>query len=100
MEIVLSTFPSREAASEAARTLVSERLAACANIAEVSSIYAWRGKIEEGPEFLCVFKTAPDKCGALERRIAELHPYEVPEIARIGASFNGPYSRWLAESTS
>lgn len=99
MEMVVSTFPSREAASEAARTLVSERLAACANIAEISSVYTWRGKLEEGPEFLCVFKTAPGNLADLERRIAELHPYEVPEIARVPASFNGPYSRWLSEST-
>lgn len=99
MDMIISTFPSRESATGAARALVSERLAACANIAEVASVYSWEGKMEEGPEFLCVFKTPPRNRAALERRLAELHPYEVPEIARVPASENGPYSRWLSEST-
>lgn len=79
--------------------MVSERLAACANIAEISSVYSWKGKIEEGGEFLCLLKTPPRNRAALERRLAEIHPYEVPEIACVAASSSGPYARWLSEST-
>lgn len=99
MDVVFSTFPSRESATGAARLLVSERLAACANIAEISSVYSWKGKIEEGGEFLCLLKTPPRNRAALERRLAEIHPYEVPEIACVAASSSGPYARWLSEST-
>lgn len=99
MEVVFSTFPSRESASEAARKVVSERLAGCASIAEVASVYSWEGRMEEGPEFLCIFKTPPRNLAALERRLAELHPYDVPEIAHMPASESGPYSRWLSDCT-
>lgn len=99
MDVVFSTFPSRQSALEASRALVSERLAACANIAEISSVYSWRGKMEEDGEFLCLFKTPARNRAALERRLAELHPYEVPEIARIEASASGPYSEWVSDST-
>lgn len=99
MDMVFSTFPSRESATEASRTLVLERLAACANIAEVKSIYSWKGKLEEDGEFLCVLKTTSNNRAALEQRLAVLHPYEVPEIAHIEASVSGPYAQWLSDST-
>ena len=99
MEIVLSTFPSRESATEAARALVSERLAACVNIIEASSVYIWEEKMHEDQEFLCIFKTAADKCLALEDRIQSLNPNEVPEIARMSALFKDPYRSWVYANT-
>lgn len=46
--VVLTTTPSEEEARKIARTLVSERLAACVNIIpKVESIYRWQDKVEE-----------------------------------------------------
>ena len=46
MIIVLTTYPDREKAEEAARMLVGKKLAACVNIIKIEkSIYRWKGKI-------------------------------------------------------
>lgn len=79
--VVTSTFPDRDTAARIAEQLVTERLAACANIAaEVQSIYRWQGKIENAQETLVFFKTTEAAFRDFEARLKSLHPYEVPEI--------------------
>jgi len=51
------TAPDRTTARKIARTIVERRLAACANLWPVESIYRWRGHREETGEFVIVFKT-------------------------------------------
>ena len=76
---LLTAAPGTEEAKRIARTLVSERLAACANIIpEVSSIYWWEGEVQDEQEAMLIIKTTQDKVDALEARIDELHPYDVP----------------------
>ena len=98
--IVLSTFADADTARAAARTLVGERLAACANIVpQVESIYRWQGKIESGAEVLVIFKTTIGRYQQFEQRLRALHPYEVPEIVAIRA-FAGSldYLNWVVEN--
>lgn len=85
-----------------AHALVEERLAACVNIVgPVRSIYRWRGAIEEASEYMLVIKAPARHVHLLERRVGELHSYEVPEILTVSlASGSKPYLAWLAESTS
>jgi periplasmic divalent cation tolerance protein len=99
--VVLCTFPSAEKAAEIARILVEERLAACVNLAPpVRSIYAWRGKVEDEQETLAIMKTTAARFEALAKRIAQLHPYEVPEVIALPISDgHAPYLAWLTEST-
>ena len=83
------------------RTLVEERLAACVNIVpRLRSIYAWRGKVEDEAEVLCLVKTRPELWEALRARIGALHPYEVPEIVALRADqVSPPYLAWLRGET-
>src|SRR5258708_4783981 len=82
--VVLTTWPDVEKARAAARTLVEESLAACANIVPgVESIYRWEGKLETSAEVLMVVKTTRARYPALQARITELHSYEVPEIIAL-----------------
>lgn len=98
---VVSTYPDRPAALRAARDAVGAGLAACVNLADISSVYRWNGRIEEGSECLALFKTTLPAREALKGRIAATHPYDVPEIAELSVgSVNAPYLEWLAESTS
>ena len=99
--VVLSTFPDAETAARIARVLVDERLAACANlVAAVRSIYRWQGAIQDDAESLAIIKTTTDRYPALAARIAELHPYEVPEIIALPlAGGHPPYLAWLAGQT-
>ena len=78
---IYATFASKEEAARIARTLVDERLVACANIlAPCRSIYRWQGKIEEADEVPTILKTSEASADALIARLAELHRYEVPAI--------------------
>lgn len=77
---VSTTLTDKNSAKKIAKTLVQERLAACANIFRIESIYWWKEKIEEGEEYELVFKTKRCLYPELEERIRDLHPYEVPSI--------------------
>jgi periplasmic divalent cation tolerance protein len=44
-----------------------------------------------------VIKTAPAHLAALEARVRELHPYELPEFLVLSASGSKAYLDWIAE---
>jgi periplasmic divalent cation tolerance protein len=46
-----------------------------------------------------LFKTAPAQVAALEKFIADQHPYQVPEIVSWIASAAAPYAQWVATET-
>jgi periplasmic divalent cation tolerance protein len=102
LRLVFTTASSEEQAAAVARTLVSEQLAACVNIVgPMRSIYRWRDAIEDEREYLLIIKTRATLYIKVEKRIRELHNYEVPEV--ISASIDRgspPYIKWLLESTS
>ncbi len=98
--IVLSTFPSEELAKKVAQGLLERKLCACVNIMKVSSMYSWKGKIEDEQEFLCIFKTTSIKLRKLKEEIGKVHPYEVPEIVELEMkSASSNYLSWLVDAT-
>jgi periplasmic divalent cation tolerance protein len=101
VKVVLSTAPA-EAARNLASKLVEERLAACVNILPgVVSVYRWEGRIETSDEVLLVAKTSDAAAGALVARLAEIHPYSVPEIVALDAARVHPkYLEWVDSETS
>lgn len=81
MIIVLSTYPDRKTAGEAAEMLVEKELAACASIIKTEqSVYRWKGKLEKTPEYLLIIKTTQKAYQQLETEIRKTHPHKVPEI--------------------
>ena len=99
--IIVSTFPSKQSVTSIANKLVKRRLAACVNITMISSIYTWKGKIENHNEYLALFKTTKKNQSVLKKELKKLHPYDVPEIAEINVeSINQPYMKWLVDSTN
>jgi len=99
---VLITAPNEDEAASIARALVGERLAACANIIRgVRSIYRWEGEVQDDPEVLMVIKTRRELFEKLEKRVLELHTYDVPEVIALDiAEGSGPYLAWLRQSTT
>ena len=70
------------------------------SLSAVTSIYTWKDELQNDAETLAVIKTTADRFAALEARIVELHPYEVPEVIALPiASGHAPYLAWLAENT-
>jgi periplasmic divalent cation tolerance protein len=99
--VVFVMAGSANEAEQIARVLVNEQLAACANIiAPVHSIYRWHGAVEEAREHWIIIKTRKQLYPAVERRVRELHSYEVPEILAIAPSAGSTaYLAWILDST-
>ena len=98
--IILSTYPNKKSLDTVALQLVKLKLVACVNIFKISSIYTWKGKVENTTEYLAFFKTTQKNKKKLKEKIKATHPYEVPEIAEINVnSINKSYLKWLVEST-
>ncbi len=101
LRIILATTQDEEQALSIARALVSERLAACVNIiGPITSVYRWRDAIEDDREFLLLIKTRATLYMKVERRVRELHTYEVPEVLALTADRGSPpYIQWLLDTT-
>jgi periplasmic divalent cation tolerance protein len=99
--VVLVTAPDQAVGLALARALVERRLAACANLVPgVRSIYRWEGTVQDDAEVLLVIKTTADRLAELEKALAELHPYDVPEcVALEPASVEARYLSWLVAET-
>jgi periplasmic divalent cation tolerance protein len=99
MRLVISAYPSREAALVAVEGALARRLAACASTQPADSRFWWNGRLESGSESVVVFKTVPKRVGALFRYLRENHPYEVPEIVEIDVPRVDPgYLAYLART--
>ncbi len=99
--VVLVTTPTAEQATELARALVGERLAACGNVlAGVRSVYRWEGSVHEDAEALLVLKTTRARFEALRERVLALHPYQVPEVLALPVEAgSAAYLAWIAAET-
>lgn len=98
---MLTTLGADADAAALARTLVDERLAACVNVLPpMSSTYRWKGAVEVDREQQLVMKTRADRVEDLERRLRELHPYDVPEFIVLTATASEDYATWVLLSCS
>jgi len=100
--MVYITAPSPEAAEAIGRALVTERLAACANILPgMRSIYRWKGAIETAEETVLIAKTRLELADALTARVKELHDYEVPCAVVVPIVSGLPeFLRWIDDETT
>ncbi|XP_067403056.1 protein CutA isoform X2 [Emydura macquarii macquarii] len=114
------TCPSEKVAKEIARAVVEKHLAACVNILpQITSIYQWKGKIEEDGEVLLMIKTRSSRIPALTDFVRSVHcpssplspwwepgaghrsvhPYEVAEVIALPIQQgNAPYLQWVGET--
>lgn len=99
VRLAMTTVGSAEDAEKIAQTLVSERLAACVNILSgVQSVYLWEGRQERQQEWMLLIKTVAGMTSALEVRLIELHPYELPEyVVWNPESGSAAYFDWVRD---
>ncbi|MEM1547823.1 MAG: divalent-cation tolerance protein CutA [Thermoproteota archaeon] len=95
---ILTTVEKKEDALRIAKILLEKRLAGCVQIVgPISSLYWWKGKIEEAEEWLCIIKSRRDLYGELEKTVRENHPYEIPEIISMSIAFGyKDYFKWMS----
>lgn len=101
VRVALVTAPD-EAADELARSLVRDRVAACVNVVPgVRSHYRWEGRIETSNESLLVLKIRAEGSDDVPARVAERHPYDVPEVLLLDVADGLPaYLRWVVDAVS
>ena len=87
--------------TQIAHTLVSERLAACANIVSpIRSVYRWNDEVQTDTEHLLIIKTRANLVAKVAARVKELHSYEVPEVIALPILAGAKsYLDWLFSST-
>ena len=98
--LCLTTCPDAASAERIAVALVEEQLAACVNlIPGLRSVYRWQGVIERADEHLLLIKTTTGIYPALQARLLELHPYELPELLAVKPA-DGllAYLQWFADA--
>jgi len=100
LRVLVMTCP-QDQAETLLTTLLGERLVACGNILPaVISHYWWQGKLCSDTEALVVMETAADRVDEAMRRLAEIHPYEVPKIlAFTPVAAHAPYVEWALAAT-
>jgi periplasmic divalent cation tolerance protein len=96
---VVTTCGDRTEARAIARSLVEQKLVACARIAEIESFYFWQGALQQDQEYEVSGKTTGDRYPEVESAIRSLHSYALPDIhARAIAPVYSPYAEWLETS--
>jgi periplasmic divalent cation tolerance protein len=99
--LIWCPFPDAATAAATAKTLLDERLVACANIIPAMlSLFEWNGERGEATEAGALFKTDGALLDRAISRLAEEHPYEEPAIVAwdCGAATPGTVA-WLGALT-
>jgi periplasmic divalent cation tolerance protein len=96
------TASSREEALAIGRTIVTERLAACANVMDgAASVYWWQGTLEQASEAVLILKTRAELIERLTARVKALHSYQCPCVVALPIAGGNPeYLDWIAAETA
>jgi periplasmic divalent cation tolerance protein len=99
--LVYVTVPDAAEAAAIGRVLVTERLAACANVlGPARSIYRWQGEICDESEHVLVAKTTRSRLEALTERVVALHSASLPCVVALPITGgNGPFLDWIGSET-
>jgi periplasmic divalent cation tolerance protein len=97
--LFLVTVPNIDEGQKIARNLVESKLVACVNIIKnISSIYRWKGEIEEDSEHLLLIKTTEEKSDLLIQRIAKIHSYKNAECIGLKIEKGSKkYLNWIKD---
>ena len=100
--VVYVTAASRDEAATIAKTIISVRLAACANIlGAMDSVYWWNGTIQSEPEVSLLLKTKSELLETLIARIIALHSYDCPCVVALPITAgNKNFLNWIDKETA
>ncbi len=98
---VYVTTENEAEAKRIAKSVVEERLAACANLlGGIQSVYWWEGKVCEGNEVALVLKTSAVCKADLISRIKQLHSYDTPCVVCLPIADGNPdFLKWVETET-
>jgi periplasmic divalent cation tolerance protein len=98
--VILTIFSEEKSATATVRQLLEEQLIACGTMLPgARSLYRWKGVIEAASEIVVLLKTNQETALRCMERLAQLHPYETPEIILIHPEAVSPsYEAWVREA--
>ena len=98
---VLTTVPDEKIGQKIAMQILEEKLAACVTISGASrSFYWWKGQITKENELVLFMKTRDALFPELEKKLQEVHPYDVPEIIALPVQRgSADYLSWITKET-
>lgn len=101
LNLVITTCPDEASAKQISKTLVEEKLAACAQISgPIMSHYYWKEELQDDSEYRLLLKSKKALWSLLEKRILDLHPFETPQILSIDvADAHANYVDWIEKNT-
>lgn len=99
ISIIYSPFPNLRTAKSIGRELVSRRLVACVNIIPSTSVYEWKGNIEDEKEYVMIAKTTTKKRRAVVDFLHSRHPYELPAILWWNTDTTSDFNDYVAMNT-
>ena len=101
LRLVYITTKDKAEAQKIGKTLVENRLAACANIIDkMSSIYWWEGKVQNANETVLIAKTRASLVQELIKKVKELHSYDCPCIVSLPIENGNPqFLDWIEKET-
>ena len=95
------TTGSHDEAVSIGRALVDARVAACANIlGPLTSIYRWKGAIQEDQEVGLIVKTREELVDAATAMVNRLHSYDCPCVVTMPIiAGNLEFLDWITSET-
>ncbi|MEP1139158.1 MAG: divalent-cation tolerance protein CutA [Balneola sp.] len=99
LRLVYITTQSSDEAKQIGRKIIEQNLAACVNIIPVmTSLYRWKGKIQNDEETILLVKTHTSKIQNLTQFVKKVHPYDCPCVISLTLAEdegNEEYLNWL-----
>jgi periplasmic divalent cation tolerance protein len=98
--LIMTTCGTAENARLIAKSLVEQKLVACAQVFPIESFFHWDGGVQESPEWMVFLKIKAEDYAATEAAISTLHAYEVPEIIQVAIEKGAAaYLSWIETVT-
>jgi periplasmic divalent cation tolerance protein len=92
---IYSTFPTKESAEKVQTALVENKLAGCANVFPIDSVYEWKDMVQEDDEWVIMAKTLPSRTQKVCEYISKHHPYDIPCVLSWNTQANNSYVAWM-----
>ena len=98
---VYMTTGTFEEAKKIGSELIEENLAACVNLLKnMTSMYKWEEKLEEGQEVVMIVKTRKTLMPKLIETVNRLHSYDCPCILELLIQGGNPdFLKWILGET-
>jgi periplasmic divalent cation tolerance protein len=96
MRIIYTTCSYAEEARSIVKTLIQEKIVACANYWDINSLYYTEAGFKETKETALILKLPAHQLDSVRKRLREMHSYAIPCIIVLKPdAVNNNYLQWL-----